>query len=80
MATGYGSIDSIWKVPAAVAKFMAYLSKLNMTPEHVLIAGPAPFQVEAIQCLFSISGRYGPTLRVMFYTLSVVSLFFAKEE
>jgi hypothetical protein len=77
-ATGY--MDSIWKVPEAVGNFTAYLSNLNMTPNHVLIAGPAPFQVEQVQCLFATSGRYSPTLRVMFYILSVVSLFFAKEE
>ena len=74
------SIDSIWILPKKVEIFTAYLSNLNMTPNHVLIAGPAPFQVDQIQCLFPTSSRYSPTLRVMFYTLSVVSLFFAKEE
>src|ERR1700733_14609527 len=73
-------IVSIWKLPEAVQNFSTYLSNLNMTPNHVLIAGPAPFQVDQVQCLFPTSGRYSPTLRVMFYTLSVVSLFFAKEE
>jgi hypothetical protein len=84
MTTAHGNFtdytDPIWKLPEGVKNFMAHFSNLNMTPNHVLIAGPAPFQVQEIQCLFPISGRYSPTLRAMFYTLSVVSLFFAKEE
>src|SRR5947208_1812622 len=84
MTTAHGNFtsytDPIWKPPSAVENLAAHLPNLNITPNHVLIAGPAPFQVQEIQCLFEISGIYSPTLRVMFYILSVVSLFFAKEE
>src|SRR4051812_32054696 len=73
-------IASLWKVPEAVEIFTTYLSNLNTTPNHVLVADSAPFQVDLIQCLYPTSGRYSPMLRVMFYSLSVVSLFFAKDE
>src|SRR3954453_14279399 len=72
-------MDSIWQVPEPVKIFNSYLSPLNITHNHVLAAGSAPFQVEQIQCMFPTSGRYSPALRVMFYILAVVSLFFAKE-
>jgi hypothetical protein len=48
--TTYGNvtsyINSIWKLLEAVEIFTAYISKLNMTPNYVLIAGPALFQVD----------------------------------
>ncbi|KAI9766248.1 MAG: hypothetical protein M1840_006662 [Geoglossum simile] len=72
--TSYAS--SIWKLPEAVQDFTHLLPDINMTRDHILITSPAPFRVQEIQCLYATSGRYAPTLRIMFYTLSVVSLFF----
>src|SRR6266496_4537723 len=72
--------DQIWKLPSAIKNLTAHLPNVNITPDNVLIVGPGPFQVQEIQCLFEISGIHSPTLRVVFYTLSVISLFFAKEE
>jgi hypothetical protein len=84
MTTDHGNVtgydDPIWKLPIPVKNFTDHFPNVNMTSNHVLVTGPAPFQVQEIQCLFATSGRYSPTLRAMFYALSIVSLFLGSED
>lgn len=84
MTTNHGNVtgydNPIWKLPILVKNFTDHFPNVNMTSNHVLVTGPAPFQVQEIQCLFATSGRYSPTLRAMFYALSIVSLFFSSKD
>src|SRR2546421_334565 len=83
MTTNHGNItgyhDALWKLPTLVKYFTDHFPNVNMTSNHVLETGPAPFQVQEIQCLFATSGRYSPLLRVIFYALSIASLYLRKE-
>ncbi len=70
---------SVWKLPEMIQNFTCTFSNISATPDGLLDVGPAPFRVEAIQCLYATSGVYAPALRAAFYVLCLLSLCFRRK-